>query len=79
MMSDSKGVFAPLEISGKPDKNMNAERKFDCTTYQQGVGTLLYLLNNTIPDLSFAVSKLAQKNQCPTVSDSNNFKHVLRY
>lgn len=79
MMSDSKGVFAPLEKSGKPDKNINVQRKFDPTTYQQGVGTLLYLSNNTRPDLSFAVSKLAQKNQCPTVSDWNNFKHVLRY
>ncbi|KAE8737149.1 hypothetical protein FOCC_FOCC017390, partial [Frankliniella occidentalis] len=76
-MNDAKGLSSPLEIN--PDSNIDPNRKFDKKIYQEAVGTLLYLSNNTRPDLCFAVSKLAQSTSNPTVGDWNNFKHVLCY
>ncbi|XP_052129813.1 uncharacterized protein LOC127750998 [Frankliniella occidentalis] len=43
------------------------------------IGSLLNLSENTRPDLSYVVSKLAQKCQSPTEDDVNDVKHVLRY
>lgn len=78
MMYDAKGLDFPLEI--KPESNViNNSKPFDVTMYQEAVGTLLYLSNNTRPDLSYAVSKLSQRTQCPTFGDWKNVKHVLRY
>ncbi|XP_034245502.1 secreted RxLR effector protein 161-like [Thrips palmi] len=77
-MSDAAGLSSPLEV-GDPDRRPESLRKFNPKQYQEATGCLLYLSNNTRPDLCYAVSKLCQKNQDPTVSDWNDVKHVLRY
>ncbi|KAJ8871208.1 hypothetical protein PR048_027514 [Dryococelus australis] len=64
--------------SGFVDATDN-ESEFDCTIYRQAVGSLLYLANNTRPDIMFAVSHVSQRCQKPTVRDWKEVKHTIRY
>ncbi len=45
------GQLEPQEIEGNP---------IDCSIYWQAVGRMMYLSVGTLPDISFAVSRLAQ-------------------
>ena len=47
--------------------------------YMEAVGSLIYLATNTRPDISYAVSKVAEKMANPTKSDWNNVKRIFRY
>jgi hypothetical protein len=51
----------------------------DLKLYQEKVGTLLYAAISTRPDISFAVNKLTQRMQSPTVRDSRACDRVFRY
>lgn len=47
--------------------------------YQSLVGSLLYLVHGTRPDISFAIIKLSQYSSCPRVSNWNSLNRVLHY
>jgi hypothetical protein len=47
--------------------------------YQEKVGTLLYAAISTRPDISFAVNKLTQRMQAPTLRDERACDRVFRY
>jgi hypothetical protein len=47
--------------------------------YQQLIGSLMYLVICTRPDLSYYVGKLARKMVSPTTRDLQYGQHVLRY
>ena len=47
--------------------------------YREIVGSLIYLMTATRPDLSYSVTKLAQKMSNPSENDMNVAKGVLRY
>lgn len=47
--------------------------------YQEKVGTLLYAAISTRPDISFAVNKLTQRMQAPTMRDARACDRVFRY
>jgi hypothetical protein len=47
--------------------------------YQEKVGTLLYAAISTRPDISFAVNKLTQRMQAPTIRDARACDRVFRY
>ena len=57
----------------------------DCTDpvdihdYRQMVGSLIYAMICTRPDLSYIVTKLSQHLSCPTEADAIMLKHALRY
>jgi hypothetical protein len=76
-LENSKGCVAPLDFG---DKRVAGEAD-DCnqTLYQRAIGSLLYVSNNTRPDISFAVCKLSQYSQKPSVKDWQRVKKVLRY
>jgi hypothetical protein len=48
-------------------------------SYQKAIGSLLYISNNTRPDIAASVSILSRKNSCPTQADWVEVKRVLRY
>ena len=77
-MSDCKPRATPCE------QNPNAYEKegdepIDQTSYRQMVGSLIYAMVCTRPDLSYVVTKLSQKLSCPTAADLMMLKHVFRY
>ncbi len=55
------------------------EELIDPSLYRQAVGRLMYLAFGTRPDISFAVSRLAQFVKHPTRQLWAAVKRVLRY
>lgn len=55
------------------------EAQTDVKLFQEKVGTLLYAAISTRPDIAFAVNKLAQKLQAPTVADMHACDRVFRF
>jgi hypothetical protein len=47
--------------------------------YLSAIGALMYLANNTRPDIIFFVNVLARYSSDPTHRHWNGIKHVLRY
>ena len=47
--------------------------------YLSAIGALMYLANNTRPDISFAVNLLARFSSSPTRRHWNGIKHIFRY
>jgi hypothetical protein len=47
--------------------------------YLSVIGVLMYLANNTRPDIAFAVNLLARYNAAPTMRHWNEVNDVLRY
>lgn len=59
--------------------DQSGTEKFDSSLYRSAVGSLLYLSDNTRPDLTFTVPKVSQFNQNPTMRNWQQVKHVFRY
>jgi virulence-associated protein VapD len=47
--------------------------------YLSVIGALMYLVNNTRPDIAFAVNCLARHSAAPTMRHWNDIKDILRY
>lgn len=47
--------------------------------YQEAVGSLMYLITGTRPDIAFAVSKAAHAFHQPTKSNWSNVKKIFKY
>lgn len=47
--------------------------------YLSAIGALMYLANNTRPDIAFSVNLLARYSSAPTKRHWNGVKHILRY
>ncbi|KAL0418698.1 UNVERIFIED_CONTAM: Retrovirus-related Pol polyprotein from transposon TNT 1-94 [Sesamum radiatum] len=47
--------------------------------YLSAIGALMYLANNTRPDIAFSVNLLARYSSTPTKRHWNGVKHILRY
>jgi hypothetical protein len=48
-------------------------------TYLNAIGALMYLANNTRPDIAFMVNYLTRHSAAPTMHHWNNIKNILRY
>ena len=75
-----------LKTPGTPGlvlvKALNANailKQDDQTTYRRGVGTLLYLVKYTRPDIANAVRELSKGMQEPTLSHMKELKRVLKF
>jgi hypothetical protein len=47
--------------------------------YLSVIGALMYLANNTRPDIAFAVNYLVRHSAPPTMRHWNSIKNILRY
>src|SRR6266852_8333127 len=80
-LSDANPARTPLP-SGAEDylkKYDGHASAVDIKLYQQVIGSLLYVQIGTRPDISFAVSRLAQYASNPSAQHLNLAKYVLRY
>jgi hypothetical protein len=48
-------------------------------TYLSVIGALMYLTNNTRPDIAFAVNYLARHSAAPTIRHWNDINNILWY
>ena len=77
------GGAAPAETPMEPGfqwgRSGEDEPFEDGDRYRSAVGALLYLANNTRPDLAFSVGVLARHMAAPSVANWAQVKRVLRY
>ena len=76
-MDSCKPRSTPCELAGY-DVESEA-RKENSPIYREMVGTLIYAMTCTRPDLSWVVSKLSQHLANPSDTDFVMLKHVFRY
>jgi len=64
--------YTPVAHTGNPDPTLR-------TQYQAIIGSLLYLMLGTHPDITFAVIKLSQFNANPSKEHFERAKYICRY
>ena len=77
-MKDCKPRSTPCEMDAGKIMNDDSE-PVDGRLYREIVGSLVYVMTATRPDLCFIVTKLSQYLAKPNASHMNVAKHVLRY
>ena len=75
-MADCKPRSTPCEM-GKV--SVDESELADARLYRELVGSLIYLMTATRPDLSYVVTILSQHMAKPTMTHFTMAKHVLRY
>lgn len=80
-MADCRSTSTPMDPSGEYKSAMSPQSAFNPadTPYQSAVGSLLYLVQGTRPDLAYAVSVISRHNQSHTETHWNMIKRILRY
>ena len=78
-MSESRTVSTPMEKSSLSELDMIDEKALENTPYRQAIGSLIYLVSGTRPDLAFCVRKLSQYLEHPQKNHWTAVKRVLRY
>lgn len=80
-MDECRSVSTPLKSNSKSSTETLSETNFDPASvpYQNVVGSLLYLVQATRPDLAHAVGEISQHNLDYDESHWAMVKRVLRY
>ena len=55
------------------------EAEIDITEYQRCIGSLMYLMIYTCPDIAYSVGVLSRHVACPGRTHMQAVKHVFRY
>ena len=74
--ANPKSTPAPKEALGR---DLNGAPFDDSFNYASVVGMMLYLCNNSRPDIAFAVSQCARYTHHPTALHANYLKHIAKY
>ena len=74
--ANPKTTPAPREALGR---DLEGAPFDDLFNYASVVGMMLYLSNNSRPDIAFAVSQCARYTHHPTALHSNYLKHIAKY
>ena len=82
-MENAKGVLTPLEkkksiVNSVPQDEVE-EADMKNVPYSEAVGSLMYAMLGTRPDLAFPVSHLSQYLSNPSLIHRKSVKRVLRY
>jgi hypothetical protein len=78
-MQDCHSVSTPLDPNHKLRSGTSDERTDDITLYQQIIGSLMYTVTGTRPDLAYSVTHLSQFSSAPTSTHLQAAKRVLRF
>ena len=83
-MQDSKPIGTPLDASVKLTKDMSPasaqeEEEMKNVPYQSAIGSIMYAMLGTRPDISYAVGVVSQFSSAPGRSHWNAVKRILRY
>ena len=78
-MKDCHSVTTPIDPNDHYVSVTEDERIADPSLYQQIIGSLMYTVIATRPDLAFTVTHLSQFNSCPSETHLKAAKRVLRY
>lgn len=78
-MKDCKIRVTPCDVGLNEVKDDDSEELTNSTLYREIVGSLIYAMSATRPDLCYVVSILSQNMTKPTNAHLSMAKHVLRY
>ena len=78
-MEDCKPKATPCELGSNKVLSEDSTELADARLYREIVGSLIYCMTATRPDLCYSVTKLSQHMANPTKAHLNMAKHVLRY
>ena len=78
-MDKAKEAHTPLPSSWTPSANNARVDPQLRRQYQSVIGSLLYLMLGTRPDIAFAVIKLSQYSANPSKDHYPKSLHILRY
>ena len=79
-MFDCNPKSIPCDVSTvNIDSNVDSKLLDNSRLYREIVGSLIYLMTCTRPDLCYTVTKLSQHLASPTYAHLNLAKHVLKY
>ncbi|SPC63291.1 uncharacterized protein UHOD_12086 [Ustilago sp. UG-2017b] len=82
-MTRANPVKTPLDPSAvnlsPKDASHKTLNKAQTTVYQQMIGSVMYLMTSTHPDLAFVVGNLTKYLSLPTTVHLNQARHLLRY
>ena len=78
-MSDSNPVSIPIDTAQPLRKTAPDDALVSTTIYQQMIGSLMYLVTGSRPDLANTITYLSQFNTQPRETHFRAAKRVLRY
>ena len=78
-MRDCNPVATPIDANHRLMAAAPDDERADATCYQQIIGSLMYLVTATRPDLAYTITHLSQFNSDPSKAHMNAAKRVLRY
>lgn len=78
-MSDCMPKSTPCAVGVEKECDYNSRELDDPRLYRAIVGSLIYVMTSTRPDLCYIVTKLSQNMAKPTEADLNRAKYALRY
>ncbi|KAH0606528.1 uncharacterized protein H6S33_003362 [Morchella sextelata] len=76
---ESRPVATPIDNNVHLQKGTEAEKIDDPIIYQSIIGSLMYAVVGTRPDLAYPVTMLSQFSSCPTKTHLAAVYRVLRY
>jgi hypothetical protein len=78
-MNDSHAVSTPVALGTKLEPTGGDDEQFDSHTYSSAIGSLMYAMLGTRPDIAYAVSMLSQFSANPSEKHWGAVKRVFRY
>src|ERR1700678_3357714 len=78
-MSNARGAKTPLLGGYMPVESKEQYTRHKRQTYQSIIGSLLYIMIGTRPNITYAVTKLAQFVVNPSSKHMSKEKYILRY
>jgi hypothetical protein len=78
-MTNAKVTQTPLPSNWDPKKNKGKATAAEITRYQSMIGSLLYLMIGTHPDIFYAVMHLSQFSMNPSEDHYKAALHICRY
>jgi hypothetical protein len=76
---ESRPVATPIDNNVHLQKGTETEKIDDPTIYQSIIGSLMYAVIGTRPDLAYTVTTFSQFSSCPTKAHLAAVHRVLRY
>ena len=78
-MEETRSVSTPMDKSTLTELDTSGEQAPEGTPYRQAIGSLIYLVSCTRPDLAFTVRRLSQYLEKPKQKHWTAVRRALRY
>lgn len=78
-MDNSKAVYTSIDSYENIKPALDGEAMADQLEYQKAVGSLMYAMTATRPDLAFAIGKYSQFCHLPTARNCAGLQRVFPY